>query len=81
MLSVDEIHLEMLKGLDIVGLSQLTDHFDVAWRSRTVPLDCLTGVVVHIFKKGDHRVCSNYQGVTQLSFPEKACASELETRH
>ena len=60
---VDEIRPEMLKALDIVGLSWLTRLFNVAWGSGTVP------VVVTFFKKGDRRVCSNYWGITLLSLP------------
>jgi len=49
----DEIRPEMLKALDIVGLSWLTRLFNVAWGSGSVPLDRQTGVVVPIFKKRD----------------------------
>ena len=55
---VDEICPEMLKALDIVGLSWLTRLFSVAWMSGTVPVELQTGVVVSIFKKGDRRVYS-----------------------
>lgn len=40
---VDEILPEVLKALDVVGLSWLTSLFNIAWRSATVPLDWLTG--------------------------------------
>jgi len=63
---VDEIRPELLKTPDIVGLTRL---FSVVWRSGTVPVEWQTGVVVNIFKKGDRRVCSNYQGITLLSLP------------
>ena len=68
---VDEIRPEMLKALDIVGLSWLTRLFNVVWGSGTVPVAWQTGVVVPIFKKGDRRVCSNYRGITLLSLPGK----------
>jgi len=58
---VDEIRLEMLKALDIVGLSWLTRLVNVAWRSGTVPVEWQTGVVVPIFKK------RGLEGVLQLS--------------
>lgn len=77
---VDEIRPEMLKALDIVGLSWLTRLFSVAWRSGTVPVEWQTGVVVPIFKKGDRRVCSNYRGITLLSLPGKAYSRVLERR-
>ncbi|KAL7857954.1 hypothetical protein AOLI_G00180560 [Acnodon oligacanthus] len=79
-LGVDEIRPEMLKALDIVGLSWLTHLCNIAWTSGTVPLDWQTGVVVPIFKKGDRRVCANYWGITLLSLPGKVYAKVLERR-
>ncbi|TWW58296.1 hypothetical protein D4764_07G0010150 [Takifugu flavidus] len=49
-------------------------------QSGAVPLDWQTGVVVPIFKSGDQRVCSNYRGITLLSFPGKVYARVLEKR-
>lgn len=43
---------EILKMMDIVGLSLLTKPFNVTWRSGTTPLEEQTGVVVPILKKG-----------------------------
>ncbi|KAK3558031.1 hypothetical protein QTP86_006407 [Hemibagrus guttatus] len=77
---VDEIHPEYLKSLDVVGLSWLTHLCNIVWRSGTVPLDWTTGVVVPLFKKGDRRVCSNYRGITLLSFPGKVYSRVLERR-
>ena len=77
---VDEIRPEMLKALDIVGMSWLARLCNIAWTSGTVPLDWQTGVVVPIFKKGDRRVCANYRGITLLSLPGKVYAKVLERR-
>ena len=77
---VDEIRPEMLKALDIVGLSWLARLFSVAWASGTVPVEWQTGVVVPIFKKGDRRVCANYRGITLLSLPGKVYSRVLERR-
>ncbi|KAK3515689.1 hypothetical protein QTP70_028465, partial [Hemibagrus guttatus] len=77
---VDEIRPEYLKSLDVVGLSWLTRLCNIAWRLGTVPLDCATGVVVPLFKKGDRRVCSNYRGITLLSLPGKVYSRVLERR-
>ncbi|KAK3510349.1 hypothetical protein QTP70_004936 [Hemibagrus guttatus] len=77
---VDEIRPEYLKSLDVVGLSWLTRLCNIAWRSGTVPLDWVTGVVVPLFKKGDWRVCSNYRGITLLSLPGKVYSRILERR-
>ncbi|KAF7648303.1 hypothetical protein LDENG_00159240 [Lucifuga dentata] len=52
---VDEIRPEMLKSLDVVGLSWLTCLCNIAWRSESVPLEWQTGVVVPIFMKRDLR--------------------------
>ncbi|KAK3562395.1 hypothetical protein QTP86_033533 [Hemibagrus guttatus] len=43
-------------------------------------LDWATRVVVALFKKGDRRVCSNYRGITLLSFPGKVYSRVLERR-
>ena len=64
---MDKIHPEMLKALDIAGLSGLIWLFGVTWRSQTVSMDWQTGVVVPIFKKEDRRMCSNYWSITLLS--------------
>ncbi len=65
-LGVDEISHEMLKALDIVGLSQLTRLLCVTWRLGTVPVEWQNGMVVPIFKQGGRRVCSNYRSITWL---------------
>ena len=50
---VDEVRPEILKALDVVGLSWLTRLCSIAWTSGAVPLDWQTGVVVLLFKKGE----------------------------
>ncbi|XP_036448312.1 uncharacterized protein LOC118823042 [Colossoma macropomum] len=65
---VDEIHPEMLKALDVVGLSWLTRLCSVGWTSGTVPLDWQTRIMVLNLKKGDRRVCANYQSITLRGF-------------
>jgi len=65
---VDEIRPEMLKALDIVGLSWLTCLFNVAWRSGTGCVEWQT------------RVCSNYRGITLLSLSRKVYSRVLERR-
>ena len=59
---VDKIHPEFLKALDVVRLSLLTYLCNIAWTSGTVPSELQTSVVVPLFKKGDQRVHSSYQG-------------------
>lgn len=49
----DEVHPEMLKTLNIVGLSGLAHLCSDAQRSGTVPTEWRTVVVVPIFKEGD----------------------------
>ena len=77
---MDEICPEMLKALDIVGLTWLTCLFSVAWMSSTIHVEWQTGEVVPIFKKGDQRVCSNYRGITLLSLPRKVYSRVQERR-
>ena len=65
---VAKIHPEMLKALDIVGLSWLTHLFNVAWRSGTTPVDWHTEVVVpRLWNSGPdlypHRVTEGVMGV------------------
>lgn len=50
--------VKMLKTLDIVRLSWMTSLFSHMLKSRTVPLEWHTGVVVSIFKKGGSKVCA-----------------------
>ncbi|KAK3512205.1 hypothetical protein QTP70_000467 [Hemibagrus guttatus] len=69
---VDEIRPEYLKSLDVVGLSWLTRLCNIAWRSGTVPLDWVTGVVVPLFKKGDWRAARGFVGVLCFVDLEKA---------
>lgn len=47
--------------MDVVGMSWLTQLYNVVLRSEAVPLDWQTGVVAPILK-GDLGVCSNYGG-------------------
>lgn len=55
---MDEICQEMLKTLNVAGVSRLTQSLNVAW-SGAVPLEWQSGMVVPIFKKEDQRVCSS----------------------
>ena len=75
-LGVDEIHPEMLKALDMVGLAWLTRLANVACGSGTVPVVWQTRVVVPIFKKGDRRVCTNHRG-SHCSASQGVCLSSL----
>lgn len=52
----------------------LSHHLNVMWSSRTA------SVVVPMFTKWEQSVCSNFQGVTLLSFNGKAFAEVLEMR-
>ncbi|VDP03041.1 unnamed protein product, partial [Soboliphyme baturini] len=44
------------------------------------PADWKTGVIVPVFKRGDHKECSNYRGITFLSLPGKVYAKVLERK-
>lgn len=64
-LSVDEIHPEMLKAWDSVGLSCLRHLFKVTWRTGTVPVGWQIGWWSPFSKKGDR--LSRYCSVSQES--------------
>lgn len=66
---------EMLKTLDLVELSWLTQIFSVAWRLGTVPVELQTWVVEPIFKRGTRGYAH-----TPLRLLGKAYARLLEKR-
>ena len=74
-----EVRPELLKALDIVGLSSLICLCNITWMSGTVLLEWQTGVVFPVFK-GEQRVCSNYWGITLLSLPGKIYSRVLDRR-
>ena len=47
---------EILKALDVVGLSWLTGLCNIAWASGAVSLDWQTEVMVNLFKERDQKV-------------------------
>ncbi|KAK0132885.1 Retrovirus-related Pol polyprotein from type-2 retrotransposable element R2DM [Merluccius polli] len=82
---VDEVRLEFLKALDVVGLSWLTRLCSIAWTSGAVPLDWQTGVVVPLFQKGDRRVveqlytlCRILEGAWEFAQPVHMCFVDLK---
>ena len=77
---IDETRPELLKFLSRHGILWLTRVCRVAWREGRASVDWQTGIIVPVFKKGDWRECSNYRGITQLSFPGKIYARVLERK-
>jgi exonuclease III len=77
---IDEIRSEMLKAMDRNGCEWLTRVINVAWLTGKAPKDWQQGIVIPLFKKGDHRECSNYRGITLLSQAGKVYAKVLEMR-
>ena len=77
---IDEIRPEMLKAMGPVGMHWLWRMCQRAWLSGDTPEDWRTGVVVPLYKKGDHKDCGNYRGITLLSLPGKVYAKILEKR-
>ena len=76
----DEIRPEMLKALTGEGILWLTRVCHVAWKFGKTPTDWQTGVIIPIFKKGDRKQCTNYKGISLLSFPGKIYAKCLERK-
>ena len=73
----DEIRPEMLKALNGEGVRWLARVCQVAWKLGKTTKTWQTGVVIHIYKKGDRKECTNYRGMSLLSFPGKVHARAL----
>ena len=58
---------EMLKALTGEGILWLARVCQVAWKLGKTPRDWQTGVIIPIFKKGDHKQCTNYRRISPLS--------------
>ena len=52
----------------------------VAWKLGKTPRDWQTGVILPIFKKGDHKQCTNYRGTSLFSLQGKVYAKSLERK-
>ena len=60
----------------------------VASKFRKTPIDWQTGVIIPIFKEGDHKQCSDYRGISLLSLPgnlyakcrERKCREFVESK-
>ena len=76
----DEIRPEMLKALTGEGILWLTRVCQVAWKLGKTSRDWQTGVILPIFKKGDHKQCTNYRGTSLFSLPGKVYAKSLERK-
>ena len=76
---VDEIRLEFLRVLDVVGLSWLTWLCNITWTFGAVSLGWQTRVLVPLL--GNLKVCFNYWWVTPTnSLPGKIYSGVLERR-
>jgi len=76
----DEVRSEMLKAMGHKGCEWLTRVINVSWKTGKAPKDWQQGIVIPLFKKGDHRECSNYRGITLLSQAGKVYAKVLEQK-
>jgi len=50
------------------------------WKFGKTPKEWQTGVIIPIFNKFDRKQCTNYKGISHLSFPEKMYAKFLERK-
>ena len=64
---VDEIRTEFVKNSGSGGIQWLCRIFNLAMKSSAVPAEWSFGVIAPIYKKGNHKVCSNYRGISLLS--------------
>lgn len=77
---MDEIRLDFIKDLDVVGLTRLTPLYKIMCTLGAESLDWQTWLVVPLFKMGNRRVCANYMGFSLFSLPSKAVSGVLEKR-
>ena len=63
----DEITPEKLKTLTRKGILWLTRVCQAAWKFGKTSRNWQTGVIIPIFKKEDHKQCTNYEGISLLS--------------
>ncbi|KAI8515766.1 hypothetical protein Bbelb_065790 [Branchiostoma belcheri] len=77
---VDGIPPELLlKGGPAVA-AQLHVLITAIWRTETVPMDWLHGIILPFWKKGPKDNCGNYRGITLLSVPGKVLAHIILAR-
>ena len=76
----DEIRLKILKALTGEGILWLLRVCQVVWKFGKTPRDWQTGVIISIFKKRDHKQCTNYRGISLLGFPGKVYTKCLEKK-
>ena len=50
------------------------------WNKEELPAEWKESIIVHIYKKGDKRVCSNYSGISLLSTTYKILSNILMSR-
>ena len=58
----------MLRALTGEEILWLTRACQAAWKFGKTPRDWQTGVIFPIFEKGDCKQCTNYRGISLLSF-------------
>ena len=68
---IDNITVELIKNSGTELLQRIFDLLLQIWDQERMPEEWEIGIICLIFKKGDHRECSNYQGITLLNITYK----------
>lgn len=76
----DNIQPEMIKYMGEEGTKKLTEIMNEAIKSKKVPKEWNSGIILPIYKNGDKRECNNYRGITLSSIPGKILARIMEKR-
>ena len=76
----DDIAPEMLRYMGAEGHDLLYKVLCNAWRTKKIPKEWETAVIVPVFKKGDNRECGNHRGISLLSIAGKVYSRILEKR-
>ena len=77
----DLIPMEVWKCLGKVGVDWLTALFNVIFRTRKMPSEWRSSMVIPLYKdKGDVQDCNNYLGIKLLSHMMKLWERDIEGR-
>ena len=76
----DEIRPKMLKSLTWERILWLTRMCQLAFKLGKIPKDWQTGMIILTYKKGNHKQCTNYRGISLLSLPGIVYVKCLERR-
>ncbi|KAJ4431530.1 hypothetical protein ANN_20128, partial [Periplaneta americana] len=76
----DRINTELFKHAPTSFLHKFLDFLNICWTSGQIPDEWTESIVVPIHKKGNHKNCNNYRGVSLLNSGYKIYANIITNR-